>query len=97
MNYFAQSKGDELIMAATGRLIVILAAEVVGYATLIRADEKGTLEQLEAHRDQFIYPKIAECSGRLVKGNWRLSARRVRKPNRGGAVRRRAATRHGRS
>ena len=58
MNYFAQSKGDELIMAATGRLIVILAAEVVGYATLIRADEKGTLEQLEAHRDQFIYPKI---------------------------------------
>jgi hypothetical protein len=37
MNYFAQSKGDELIMAATGRLIVMLAAEVVGYATLIRA------------------------------------------------------------
>jgi class 3 adenylate cyclase len=67
MNYFAQSKGDELIMAATGRLIVMLAAEVVGYATLIRADEKGTLEQLEAHRDQFIYPKIAEHSGRLVR------------------------------
>lgn len=67
MNYFAQSKGDELIMAATGRLIVMLAAEVVGYATLIRADEKGTLEQLEAHRNQFVYPKIAEYSGRLVK------------------------------
>jgi class 3 adenylate cyclase len=67
MNYFAQSKGDELIMAATGRLIVMLAAEVVGYATLIRADEKGTLEQLQAHRDQFIYPKIAEHSGRLVR------------------------------
>jgi class 3 adenylate cyclase len=67
MNYFAQSKGDELIMAATGRLIVMLAAEVVGYATLIRADEEGTLEQLEAHRDQFVYPKIAEHSGRLVR------------------------------
>jgi class 3 adenylate cyclase len=67
MNYFAQSKGDELIMVAIGRLIVMLAAEVVGYATLIRADEKGTLEQLEAHRDQFIYPKIAEHSGLLVR------------------------------
>jgi adenylate cyclase len=67
MNYFAQSKGDELIMAATGRLIVMLAAEVVGYATLIRADEKGTLEQLEARRNQFVYPKIAEHSGRLVR------------------------------
>jgi class 3 adenylate cyclase len=67
MNYLAQSKGDELIMAAIGRLIVMLAAEVVGYATLIRADEKGTLEQLQAHRDKFIYPKIAEHSGRLVR------------------------------
>lgn len=67
MNYFAQSKGDELIMFAIGRLIVMLAAEVVGYPTLIQADEKGTLEQLEAHRDQFIYPKIAEHSGRLVR------------------------------
>ena len=67
MNYLAQSKGDELIMAAIGRLIVMLAAEVVGYATLIRADEKGTLEQLQAHRDQFIYPKIAEHSGLLVR------------------------------
>ena len=67
MNYLAQSKGDELIMAAIGRLIVMLAAEVVDYPTLIRADEKGTLEQLQAHRDQFIYPKIAEHSGRLVR------------------------------
>ena len=54
-------------MAATGRPIVMLAAEVVGYATLIRADEKGTLEQLEARRNQFVYPKIAEHSGRLVR------------------------------
>src|SRR5271163_3338213 len=53
-------------MAAIDRLIVMLAAEVVGYSRLIRADEKGTLEQLEAHRDQFVYPKIAEHSGRIV-------------------------------
>jgi class 3 adenylate cyclase len=45
----------------------MLAAEVGGYSTLIRADEKGALEQLEAHRYQFLYPKIAEHSGRLVR------------------------------
>jgi hypothetical protein len=44
-------------MATIGRLIGMLAAEVVGYSTLIRADEKGTLEQLEAHRDQFFIPR----------------------------------------
>jgi class 3 adenylate cyclase len=54
-------------MAAIGRFIVTLAAEVVGYSKLIRADEKGTIEQLEAHRDQFVRPKIAEHSGRIVR------------------------------
>jgi class 3 adenylate cyclase len=54
-------------MAAMGRLIVMLAAEVVDYSRLIRADEKGALERLEAHRDQFVYPKIAEHSGRIVR------------------------------
>jgi class 3 adenylate cyclase len=54
-------------MAAMGRLIVTLAAEVVDYSRLIRADEKGALEQLEAHRDQFVYPKIAEHSGRIAR------------------------------
>src|SRR5438270_5073314 len=53
-------------MAAIGRPIVTLAAEVVGYSRLIRADEKGALEQLKAHRDQFVDPKIAEHSGRIV-------------------------------
>jgi hypothetical protein len=54
-------------MAGIGRFIVTLAAEVVGYSKLIRADEKGTIEQLEAHRDQFVRPKIAEHSGRIVR------------------------------
>ena len=54
-------------MVIIGRPIVMLAAEVAGYSRLIRADEKGTLEQLEAHRDQFLYPKFAEHSGRIVK------------------------------
>jgi class 3 adenylate cyclase len=54
-------------MAIIGRPIVMLAAEVAGYSRLIRADEKGTLEQLEAHRDQFVYPKFAEHSGRIAR------------------------------
>ena len=54
-------------MAAIGRPIVTLAAEVVGYSMLIRADEKGALEQLKAHRDQFVDPKIAEHSGRILR------------------------------
>jgi adenylate cyclase len=54
-------------MAAIGRPVVTLAAEVVGYSRLIRAHEKGALEQLKAHRDQFVDPKIAEHSGRTVR------------------------------
>jgi class 3 adenylate cyclase len=54
-------------MAAIGRLIVMLAADVVGYSRLIRADEEGTLEQLKTHRDQFVYPKISEHSGRIKR------------------------------
>src|ERR1700746_3188570 len=54
-------------MAATDRLIATLAAEVAGYSKLIRADEKGALEQLEAHRDRFVHPEIAEHSGRIVR------------------------------
>jgi class 3 adenylate cyclase len=60
-------EGDVPTMAAVGRLIVTLAAEVVGYARLIRADGKRALEQLEAHRNQFLYPKIAEHSGRIIE------------------------------
>jgi class 3 adenylate cyclase len=54
-------------MAAIGRLIVTVAAEVVGYSRLIGADEKRALEQLETHRDEFVDPKIAEHSGRIVR------------------------------
>jgi len=54
-------------MAAIGPIIVTLAAEVVGYATLIGAEEKGTLERVQAHRDQFVHPKIAEHHGRIIR------------------------------
>ncbi len=49
------------------RLAAILAADVVGYSRLIRADEEGTLAALKALHADIIYPKIAEHHGRIVK------------------------------
>jgi len=49
------------------RLAAILAADVVGYSRLIRADEEGTIEALRRLRIDLIDPKIAEHRGRTVK------------------------------
>ena len=49
------------------RLAAILAADVVGYSRLIRADEEGTIAALKALRADLIDPKLAEHNGRLVK------------------------------
>ncbi len=49
------------------RLAAILAADVVGYSRLIRADEEGTLDRLKALRNEIIVPKVAEHNGRIVK------------------------------
>jgi len=48
------------------RLAAILAADVVGYTRLMRADETGTLSKLKAIRKELIDPKIAEYGGRIV-------------------------------
>jgi adenylate cyclase len=49
------------------RLAAILAADVVGYSRLIRADEEGTLAAFQALRSDLIDPKIAAHKGRIVK------------------------------
>src|SRR5499426_763950 len=49
------------------RLAAILAGDVVGYSRLMGADEEGTLKRLNAHRREFLDPKIAEHRGRIVK------------------------------
>src|SRR6185503_21303143 len=49
------------------RLAAILAADVVGYSTLMERDEDRTLARLKAHRREFIEPLIAEHQGRVVK------------------------------
>ncbi len=48
------------------RLAAILAADVVGYSRLTRADEAGTRAQFNAHLRELIEPCIAKCRGRLV-------------------------------
>ena len=57
-------------MAATRverRLAAILAADVVGYSSLMERDEDRTLVRLKACRRELIEPLIAEHRGRVVK------------------------------
>src|SRR2546421_7441327 len=54
-------------MPATRRLTAILAADVVGYSRLMRADEEGTHERFKVHRSELIFPKAREHHGRIVK------------------------------
>ena len=49
------------------RLAAILAADVVGYSRLMRADEAGTLAQLKTLRRELLDPKVEEHGGRTVK------------------------------
>ena len=49
------------------RLAAILAADVVGYSRLIRADEEGTLRRLKALLGETVEPGIAGNQGRIVK------------------------------
>jgi adenylate cyclase len=49
------------------RLAAILAADVVGYSRMIRADEDGTLTALKALQANHINPRLAEHNGRIVK------------------------------
>ena len=42
------------------RLAAILAADVAGYSRLMGANEEGTLARVNAHRREFLDPRIAE-------------------------------------
>ena len=49
------------------RLTAIFAGDVAGYSRLMGVDEEGTLARLNAHRREFLEPKIADHRGRIVK------------------------------
>jgi adenylate cyclase len=54
-------------MTLQRRLSAILAADIVGFSRMIRADEEGTLLALRKLRESLIDPKIAHFNGRIVK------------------------------
>ncbi|MFW6076385.1 MAG: tetratricopeptide repeat protein [Hyphomicrobiales bacterium] len=49
------------------RLAAIVVADIVGYSLMMGRDEAGTLERLKSLRAEFLYPKVAEHGGRVVK------------------------------
>ncbi len=49
------------------RLAAIVAADVVGYSRLIRANEEATLTALRTLREELFEPKIKQHNGRIVK------------------------------
>src|SRR5262249_42681148 len=49
------------------RLTAILAADVVGYSSLMGKEEVGTLERLKTCRRELFDPAVAEFRGRVVK------------------------------
>jgi class 3 adenylate cyclase len=53
-------------MAAVRGLIVMLAADVADYSSLIGADEEGTFKRLKAHRQELVDPKVEEHCGRII-------------------------------
>ena len=51
----------------TRRLAAILAADVVGFSSLMGQDEEGTLARIKPLRREVIEPKVQEHHGRVVK------------------------------
>jgi adenylate cyclase len=49
------------------RLAAILAADVVGYSSLMNQDEAGTLAALQEHRKELFDPEAERHGGRIVK------------------------------
>jgi adenylate cyclase len=49
------------------KLAAILAADVVGYSTLMERDEAGTFDRLKAGRKELIEPEIEKRHGRVFK------------------------------
>lgn len=53
-------------LRVSGRLAVIVSADIAGYSRLVAADEEATLTRLRAHRTEPIDPKISERGGHIA-------------------------------
>jgi adenylate cyclase len=51
----------------TRRLAAILAADVVGFSSMMERDEEGTANWIRALRSEVVEPSVAKHSGRLIK------------------------------
>src|ERR1700743_1952630 len=61
-------KGDRLVNERVQRrLAAILAADVVGFSSLMERDEEGTYARVGRLRRELIEPRLAEHQGRLIK------------------------------
>ncbi|MCE8534740.1 hypothetical protein KBY24_15235 [Ruegeria pomeroyi] len=49
------------------RIVAILAADMVGFSSLIERDEAGTLTRQKRHRLELIEPSVQNHSGRIIK------------------------------
>lgn len=49
------------------RLAAVLAADVAGYTRLMEQDTDGTVAAWQAAREEVVKPRVAECSGKIVK------------------------------
>ena len=54
-------------MTPNRKLAAILAADVVGFSTMMQADEFGTMAALKQRRREILEPLVAKHRGRLVK------------------------------
>jgi adenylate cyclase len=54
-------------MTTNRKLAAILAADVVGFSTMMQADEAGTLAVLKQRRKEVLEPLVTKHRGRLVK------------------------------
>jgi adenylate cyclase len=51
----------------TRRLAAILAADVVGFSSMMEKDEEGTASRMRTMRREVVEPKLGAHQGRLVK------------------------------
>src|ERR687897_332467 len=52
----------------TRRLAAILAADVVGFSSMMEKDEEGTASRIRTMRREVVEPALSAHQGRLVKG-----------------------------
>ena len=51
----------------TRRLATIIVADIVSYSRLMEHDEAGTLQRLQAMRNEVVFPQTQRFRGRIVK------------------------------